>query len=186
MSIKNLIACSPLRSTGLTQMIEPSYALDLGNDTTAPKQGLSLASVRGIRSQGLTRGSLAYNTLGGLVYPTASIGVVYSRRTHRYQIERLIAVAEHALRSISEPFSFALQLVSVIVLVVKYSSCHDMPNFKVPFVFPIPTSQRYFRGHDGRQITSLRVSSNGRFVASGEAGARPTVRVWDAATSVEV
>ncbi|CAN0063286.1 unnamed protein product [Pylaiella littoralis] len=110
-------------------MIEPSYALDLGNDTTAPKQGLSLASVRGIRSQGLTRGSLAYNNLGGLVYPTASIGVVYSRRTH---------------------------------------------------------SQRYFRGHDGRQITSLRVSSNGRFVASGEAGARPTVRVWDAATSVEL
>lgn len=64
-------------------MVEPSYALDLGSDTTAPKQGLSLASVRGIRSQGLTRGSLAYNRLGGLVYPAATIGVVYNRKTHR-------------------------------------------------------------------------------------------------------
>lgn len=66
-------------------MIEPSYALDLGSDTAAPKQGLSLASVRGVRSQGLTRGSLAYNRLGGLVYPAASTGVVYTRKTHRYQ-----------------------------------------------------------------------------------------------------
>ncbi|CAM9178110.1 unnamed protein product, partial [Ectocarpus sp. 13 AM-2016] len=110
-------------------MIEPSYALDLGNDTSAPKQSVSLASVRGIRSQGLARGSLAYNRVGGLVYPAATIGVVYSRKTH---------------------------------------------------------SQRYFRGHDGKQITFLRVSPNQRFVASGEAGIRPTVRVWDAATSVEL
>lgn len=47
-------------------------------------------------------------------------------------------------------------------------------------------SQGYFRGHAGKQITFLRVSPNQRFVASGEAGTRPTVRVWDAATSVEV
>lgn len=65
------------------QMIEPSYALDLGNDTTAPTQNMLLASVHGIRSQGLTRGALAYNRLGGLVYPTSAIGVVYNRKEHR-------------------------------------------------------------------------------------------------------
>lgn len=65
-------------------MIEPSYALDLGNDTSAPKQSVSLASVHGIRSQGLARGSLAYNRVGGLVYPAATIGVVYGRKTHRF------------------------------------------------------------------------------------------------------
>lgn len=47
-------------------------------------------------------------------------------------------------------------------------------------------SQRYFRGHQGKQITALRVSPSGRFVASGEAGTRPVMRVWDAATSAEV
>ncbi|CAN0122206.1 unnamed protein product, partial [Ectocarpus sp. 12 AP-2014] len=47
-------------------------------------------------------------------------------------------------------------------------------------------SQGYFRGHAGKHITFLRVSPNQRFVASGEAGTRPTVRVWDAATSVEL
>lgn len=65
-------------------MIEPSYALDLGNDSTEPKKNLVLASVRGIRSQGLTRGALAYNRLGGLIYPAATIGVVYSRKMHRF------------------------------------------------------------------------------------------------------
>ena len=65
-------------------MIEPSYVLDLGNDATAPKKKLVLASVRGILSQGLTRGALAYNRLGDLICPAASIGVVYSRKTHRY------------------------------------------------------------------------------------------------------
>lgn len=50
----------------------------------------------------------------------------------------------------------------------------------------VENSQRHFRAHKGRQITALRVSPNGRFVASGEAGTRPVVRVWDAATSVEV
>ena len=50
----------------------------------------------------------------------------------------------------------------------------------------VENSQRYFRAHKGRQITTLRVSPNGRFVASGEAGTRPAVRVWDAATGVEV
>lgn len=64
-------------------MIEPSYALDLGNDSTAPKQSLLLTSVRGIRSQGLTRGALAYNRSGGLVYPAATLGVVYNRTEHR-------------------------------------------------------------------------------------------------------
>lgn len=70
-------------NAGLPQMIEPSYALDLGNDSTEPKKNLMLASVRGIRSQGLTRGALAYNRLGGLIYPAATIGVVYSRKMHR-------------------------------------------------------------------------------------------------------
>lgn len=65
------------------QMIEPSYAADLGQDNAAPKQTLALTSLRGIRSQGLTRGALAYNRLGDLVYPAGSTGVVYSRRTHR-------------------------------------------------------------------------------------------------------
>ncbi len=76
---------SIVRNIHLGQVIEPSYALDLGSDAAVPRQGLSLASVRGIRSQGLTRGSLAYNRLGGLVYPAATVGVVYSRKTHRYQ-----------------------------------------------------------------------------------------------------
>lgn len=69
----------------LPQIIEPSYALDLGSDSTAPQQNLVLSSIRGIRSQGLTRGALAYNRLGGLVYPSATIGVVYSRKEHRYE-----------------------------------------------------------------------------------------------------
>lgn len=68
----------------LPQMIEPSYVLDLGSDLTSPKEYLVLSSVRGIRSQGLTRGGLAYNRLGGLVYPSGTVGVVYSRREHRY------------------------------------------------------------------------------------------------------
>ncbi|CAM9122646.1 unnamed protein product [Ascophyllum nodosum] len=57
-------------------MIEPSYAPELGNDFTAPKQSISLKSVQGIRSQGLTRGALAYNRSGCLVYPAASIGII--------------------------------------------------------------------------------------------------------------
>lgn len=61
----------------------------------------------------------------------------------------------------------------------KLTSCNP------PLFLPTLRSQRYFRGHNGKQITFLRVSPNGRFVASGEAGTRPTVRVWDAATSVE-
>lgn len=73
-----------LINAGRPQIIEPSYALDLGNDTTEPKSNLVLASVRGIRSQGLTRGALAYNRLGDLIYPAATIGVVYSRKMHRY------------------------------------------------------------------------------------------------------
>lgn len=67
----------------LSQMIDPSYALDLGSDSTTPKQNLVLSSVRGIRSQGLTRGALAYNRLGGLVYPSATIGIVYNRKENR-------------------------------------------------------------------------------------------------------
>lgn len=166
-------------------MIEPSYALDLGNDTTAPKQSLSLASIRGIRSQGLTRGSLAYNRLGGLVYPAATIGVVYSRKTHRYQIGRVYSLPKPNGGVVELLFHHPQPYLRHFTR-CQYSSCHDLRNLKPSFFLRIPTSQRYFRGHDGKQVTSLRVSPNGRFVASGEAGTRPTVRVWDAATSVEV
>jgi microtubule-associated protein-like 6 len=46
--------------------------------------------------------------------------------------------------------------------------------------------QRLFRGHHGAEATCVSVSPCGRFVASGERGDRPLVRVWDAATCVEI
>lgn len=82
-------------------MIEPSYALDLGNDTTEPKSNLELASVRGIRSQGLTRGALAYNRLGDLIHPAATIGVVYSRKMHRYGTQEQVSEIKLYIKFIS-------------------------------------------------------------------------------------
>ncbi|CAM9099953.1 unnamed protein product [Discosporangium mesarthrocarpum] len=66
----------------IKNLIEPSYVADLGNDPSAPGHGLTLARLWGIRSQGLTRGALGYNRQGGLVYPSATLGVVYDRRRH--------------------------------------------------------------------------------------------------------
>lgn len=45
--------------------------------------------------------------------------------------------------------------------------------------------QKFFRGHTA-EISCMATSKDGRYVASGERGNRPVVRVWDAQTCVEL
>ena len=105
----------------LSAIVEPSDAPSA--DLSPPEVSPVLERVFGLQVA-VARNSLAYNVLGEVIWPSASVCVVYSKQLHE---------------------------------------------------------QRFFRGH-AAEVSCVAVSRDGRYVASGERGNRPMVRVWDAQT----
>ncbi|CAM9676121.1 unnamed protein product, partial [Chrysoparadoxa australica] len=63
----------------LKNLVEPSYAVDLENDSAAPLLALKLETIHGILQQGRARGSIHFNRLGELVYSVSTRGIVFSK-----------------------------------------------------------------------------------------------------------
>ena len=97
------------------------------HDQLKPSVDLYLEHVYGYNAQ-TCRNNIFYNANLEIVYPVATIGVIYQKNTH---------------------------------------------------------SQKFFRGHDA-EIISMAIDPTLRYVASGQRGNKPVVKLWSATTGIEI
>jgi hypothetical protein len=112
----------------------------------------------------MCRSSASYNLRGDIVYPTAALGVIYQPSKHTQDFYRY----------------------STVRLCCSDHDCIDIGacamSVSLPTFFYVPCCS----GHNGIDIGACAMDPRGRFVASGEIGARPRVHVWDAVTGTSV
>jgi microtubule-associated protein-like 1/2 len=173
------------KSQWLASLQPPSYTLR--NNSAAPEARLKLEWVYGYKSSDC-RNNLVYNNVGDIIYPIASIAVVYK---HAHRIQR------HFTAHSSEIRAMAQHPINLNIIATGQTTAHgslqddrgkplpantqagkqphiavwDSTDFTKVWILPLTEADK--------SIRALAFSGNGKYLASISNDASSTIKLWD-------